>query len=173
MFTRDEALGRDTAGATLENHRYLRLIVEVERNEVIIRKTIAAGPMRDERYPLTEARAALAASGIEDHLDANGPAMPIKVAIAIETMAKHQKTGVLYDSKRPETKDQIAFPDKHFEPGWKPVAKGRIPDFPVTRSHPPASWPSAANSSICRTYRKTAGEESRRRSPVANRWMRP
>ena len=53
------------------------------------------------------------------------------------------------------------------EPIW------RIPDFPVTRSHPPASWPSAANSSICRTYRKTAGEESRRRSPVANRWMRP
>ena len=52
-------------------------------------------------------------------------------------------------------------------------ADGRIPDFPVTRSHPPASWPSAANSSICRTYRKTAGEESRRRSPVANRWMRP
>ena len=50
---------------------------------------------------------------------------------------------------------------------------GRIPDFPVTRSHPPASWPSAANSSIYRTYRKTAGEESRRRSPVANRWMRP
>ena len=50
---------------------------------------------------------------------------------------------------------------------------GRIPDFPVTRSHPPASWPSAVNSSICRTYRKTAGEESRRRSPVANRWMRP
>ena len=31
---------------------------------------------------------------------------------------------------------------------------GRIPDFPVTRSHPPASGPSAANSSICRTYRK-------------------
>ena len=55
----------------------------------------------------------------------------------------------------------------------KVVFHGRIPDFPVTRSHPPASWPSAANSSICRTYRKTAGEESRRRSPVANRWMRP
>ena len=54
-----------------------------------------------------------------------------------------------------------------------PIENGRIPDFPVTRSHPPASWPSAANSSICRTYRKTAGEESRRRSPVANRWMRP
>ena len=53
------------------------------------------------------------------------------------------------------------------------LQNGRIPDFPVTRSHPPASWPSAANSSICRTYRKTAGEESRRRSPVANRWMRP
>ena len=53
------------------------------------------------------------------------------------------------------------------------TAEGRIPDFPVTRSHPPASWPSAANSSICLTYRKTAGEESRRRSPVANRWMRP
>ena len=58
-------------------------------------------------------------------------------------------------------------------PPPKGYANGRIPDFPVTRSHPPASWPSAANSSICRTYRKTAGEESRRRSPVANRWMRP
>ena len=57
--------------------------------------------------------------------------------------------------------------------GLRFTAAGRIPDFPVTRSHPPASWPSAANSSICRTYRKTAGEESRRRSPVANRWMRP
>ena len=59
---------------------------------------------------------------------------------------------------------------------WKTEGRkryGRIPDVPVTRSHPPASWPSAANSSICRTYRKTAGEESRRRSPVANRWMRP
>ena len=57
--------------------------------------------------------------------------------------------------------------------GSPDVRSGRIPDVPVTRSHPPASWPSAANSSICRTYRKTAGEESRRRSPVANRWMRP
>ena len=60
-----------------------------------------------------------------------------------------------------------------FNHGAALVVTGRIPDFPVTRSHPPASWPSAANSSICRTYRKTAGEESRRRSPVANRWMRP
>ena len=58
-------------------------------------------------------------------------------------------------------------------PRDRKARSGRIPDFPVTRSHPPASWPSAANSSICRTYRKTAGEESRRRSPVANRWMRP
>ena len=46
---------------------------------------------------------------------------------------------------------------------------GRIPDFPVTRSHPLASWPSAANSSIGRTYRKTVGEESLQRSPVASR----
>ena len=65
---------------------------------------------------------------------------------------------------------RLAWHRKLFVNGMK---KGRIPDFPVTRSHPPASWPSAANSSICRTYRKTAGEESRRRSPVANRWMRP
>ena len=62
---------------------------------------------------------------------------------------------------------------REFEPSAEAIRNGRIPDFPVTRSHPPASWPSAANSSICRTYRKTAGEESRRRSPVANRWMRP
>ena len=38
----------------------------------------------------------------------------------------------------------------------------------------PASWPSAAlQFHLVQTYRKTAGEESRRRSPVANRWMRP
>ena len=49
------------------------------------------------------------------------------------------------------------------------VCHGRIPDFPVTRSHPLASWPSAANSSIGRTYRKTVGEESLQRSPVASR----
>ena len=67
-----------------------------------------------------------------------------------------------------------ALMNAHHEPGdGDGSAIGRIPDFPVTRSHPPASWPSAANSSICRTYRKTAGEESRRRSPAANRWMRP
>ena len=57
---------------------------------------------------------------------------------------------------------------------WMPdfeeqVLVGRIPDFPVTRSHPLASWPSAANSSIGRTYRKTVGEESLQRSPVASR----
>ena len=68
--------------------------------------------------------------------------------------------------------DHYGLRSSRIQPG-KPHEKGRIPDFPVTRSHPPASWPSAANSSICRTYRKTAGEESRRRSPVANRWMRP
>ena len=50
-----------------------------------------------------------------------------------------------------------------------PSVVGRIPDFPVTRSHPLASWPSAANSSIGRTYRKTVGEESLQRSPVASR----
>ena len=70
-------------------------------------------------------------------------------------------------------KGKIKITDAFFEPLPEEELKGRIPDFPVTRSHPPASWPSAANSSICRTYRKTAGEESRRRSPVANRWMRP
>ena len=64
-------------------------------------------------------------------------------------------------------------PETYTGPWTAAFPYGRIPDFPVTRSHPPASWPSAANSSICRTYRKTAGEESRRRSPVANRWMRP
>ena len=75
------------------------------------------------------------------------------------------RAAVIAESEgQPETRDT---------PEDAEIREGRIPDFPVTRSHPPASWPSAANSSICRTYRKTAGEESRRRSPVANRWMRP
>ena len=117
-----DTLGSDAADA-LENHRYRRLEVEVDRDEVVIRKTIASGALPDERYPLAEARAALSASGIEEHLDANGPVMPTKMAIAIETMAKHRQTGVLYDSNRPETTDQIAFPNKHFEPGWKPFTE--------------------------------------------------
>ena len=88
-------------------------------------------------------------------------------------LARHPADDVR-DHRRPHRER----PDSHRAPGpgrtrRRGVSDGRIPDFPVTRSHPPASWPSAANSSICRTYRKTAGEESRRRSPVANRWMRP
>ena len=31
---------------------------------------------------------------------------------------------------------------ERFRPCGKPRCHGRIPDFPVTRSHPPASWPS-------------------------------
>lgn len=71
-----DTLGSDAADA-LENHRYRRLEVEVDRDEVVIRKTIASGALPDERYPLAEARAALSASGIEEHLDANGSVMPI------------------------------------------------------------------------------------------------
>ena len=78
------------------------------------------------------------------------------------------------NSRGPSSHAAIARVHAGCQAGGDAVARaGRIPDFPVTRSHPPASWPSAANSSICRIYRKTAGEESRRRSPVANRWMRP
>ena len=78
-------------------------------------------------------------------------------------------------ARKPRMLVAVALANRTARIAWALMTKneGRIPDFPVTRSHPPASWPSAANSSICRTYRKTAGEESRRRSPVANRWMRP
>ena len=114
-----------------------------------------------------------------DYIKAEGQAKRMRarlMAIVVEG-----DRGRVYLAPTPEHEEtaRIANPD------WRPdgdvparltggtCVPGRIPDFPVTRSHPPASWPSAANSSICRTYRKTAGEESRRRSPVANRWMRP
>ena len=122
--TNRATLGSDAAQA-LEDHRYRRLEIRVDEREVVIRKTIASRPLRDEAYPLGEARRALAASGVEAHLDANGPVMPVEVAIAIDTMAKYRKTGMLYDSKEPQTRDRIAFPNKHFEPGWK--AFGQLP----------------------------------------------
>ena len=121
--TARDTLGSDAADA-LENHRYQRLEIRVDEHELIITKTIAAGALPAERYRLAEARAGLSSSGIEEHLDRNGPVMPIKVAIAIEMMAKHGRTGVLYDSDDPRSVDRIAFPNKHFEPGWKPF--GRI-----------------------------------------------
>ena len=103
------------------------------------------------------------ADGVLDH------ALPQHGAqLAVEIL---RRVGVLLcgaDVQHAPDADQDAAADRVLD-----ERDGRIPDFPVTRSHPPASWPSAANSSICRTYRKTAGEESRRRSPVANRWMRP
>ena len=92
------------------------------------------------------------------------------------TIARGRKNGELHDRWRAARSRLRGFCDPvhpFVHRGEGKAYTGRIPDFPVTRSHPPASWPSAANSSICRTYRKTAGEESRRRSPVANRWMRP
>ena len=49
--------------------------------------------------------------------------MPTRVAIAIRTMAKHRRTGVLYDSDDPKSVDRIAFPNKHFDPGWKPFGQ--------------------------------------------------
>lgn len=73
-------LGSDAANA-LEKHRYVRLEIKVERDNIVIR---------------------------------NGPTMPIKMAIAIETMAKYKRTGVLYDSQNRATRDQVAFPNKHW-----------------------------------------------------------
>ena len=117
-----ETLGSDAAQA-LEDHRYRRLEIRIDGREIAITKTIANGALPEERYRLSEARQALAASGIEEHLDANGPVMPVKVAIAIDTMAKYTRDGLLYDSDDPGTRDQVTFPNKHFEPGWKPFAK--------------------------------------------------
>ena len=97
-----------------------------------------------------------------------GKALPREQAAEPETADEQEAAATRADRQpAPEGPEGNQPRRKH------PTQSGRIPDFPVTRSHPPASWPSAANSSICRTYRKTAGEESRRRSPVANRWMRP
>jgi len=129
-------LGSDAARA-LANHRYVRLEIEVEKDVVVIRKTIGAGALPDERYPLKEARTALAASGVDEHLDTNGPTMPIKMAIAIETMTKYKRTGTLYDSNNPATKNQVAFPNKHFEPGWKPFATELGTRKPTTASGDP------------------------------------
>ena len=52
------------------------------------------------------------------------------------------------------------------------TGKGAFPIFPVTRSHPPASWPSAANSSICRTYRKSPVSRNGRTNRFTSRSCR-
>ena len=104
-------------------------------------------------------------------VDVLAPAIGMDVSELIERLGKD---GIVVDDPGMSIRQLAVRYGAETDDVLLSVLQGRIPDFPVTRSHPSASWrPSAANSSICRTYRKTAGEESRRRSPVANRWMRP
>ena len=97
-----------------------------------------------------------------------GPQPPVQERAAAE--GKNRFTRVFRNFIRAFC--QVSRCRSHWRPsstGGRDDPNGRIPDFPVTRSHPLASWPSAANSSIGRTYRKTVGEESLQRSPVASR----
>ena len=87
-------LGSNAAHA-LETHRYQRLQIEVDEREVVITKTTATGALKPGRHLATDVRNALRRSGIEEHLDANGPVMPVMVAIAIDTMMKHGRSGIL------------------------------------------------------------------------------
>ena len=113
-------LGTNAAKA-LETHRYQRLQIEVDEREVAFTKTVAGGPLKTERYPVDDARGALRSSGIEEHLEANGTLIPVKVAIAIDTMVKYGRSGILYDSDDRGTRERITFPEKHFDPKWKPL----------------------------------------------------
>ncbi len=122
-FETDLSLLGTNAAEALETHRYRRLQIEVDEHDMVITKTVAAGALEPERYPADQARSALRRSGIEEHLEANGPVLTIKVAIAIDTMRKHGRTGILYDSNDRGTHDQIAFPEKFFDPNWKPFGK--------------------------------------------------
>ena len=115
-------LGSNAAEA-LETHRYQRLQIEVDERDMVITKTVDGGPLEPERYPANDVRNALRTSGMEEHLEANGPVMPVMIAIAIDTMIKYGRSGILYDSNDRETHDQVAFPDKHFDPDWKPLAQ--------------------------------------------------
>ena len=143
-------LGSNAAEA-LETHRYQRLRIEVDERDMTITKTVAAGPLEPERYPADQARSALSRSGLEEHLDANGPVMPVMVAIAIDTMVKHERSGVLYDSEDRGTRDRIAFLDKHFDPNWKPLGQmladqreARDATRKAMADHPDAATPYAA-----------------------------
>ena len=117
-------LGSDAA-EVLETHRYTRLQIEVGEGDIVITKTVATGALRPERYPADEARSALRRSGVEEHLEANGPVLSVKVAIAIDTMRRHGRSGMLYDSSDQGSHDQVAFPEKHFDPNWKPFGEVR------------------------------------------------
>ena len=140
---------------------------DIELEATLVAKYAAVEPVLDERSRRRWAAAESRAIGY-----GGDAVVSSATGLARETIRKGRRE----ISRDEAPTDRIRRPGggrpriQQDQPG---IQAGRIPDFPVTRSHPPASWPSAANSSICRTYRKTAGEESRRRSPVANRWMRP
>ena len=85
------------------------------------RKRWREDPLKTERYPVDDARGALRSSGIEEHLEANETLIPVKVAIAIDTMVKYGRSGILYDSDDRGTRERITFPEKHFDPKWKPL----------------------------------------------------
>ena len=173
-------LGHDAARA-VEDNRYRHVRITLEPEAIVIERQTRYGEQKPERYDPRAVETALSESGMGAYLTSNHGVTERTAARGIETLFREGKHGVVFDSSHDRPGQELrkaagrATKSSRGQRGDKSRAgrKGRIPDFPVTRSHPPASWPSAANSSICRTYRKTAGEESRRRSPVANRWMRP
>ncbi|MCY4661717.1 MAG: hypothetical protein OXF93_18205 [Acidobacteria bacterium] len=111
-----EKLGTGAAEA-MEDHRYRSLRIEVAATELKIVKSIGRGTLPPEVYALNAAHRALVASGLEAHFDNNGPFLGSRLQRAVGVMAKHGRTGVLYDSADRRTTDYVLRPEQHFSPG--------------------------------------------------------
>ena len=122
--------GRESDGpATVDDQHGVATYRAVHRRQ---HDTGGAVGTPDEHGHRRHLARALRRSGVEEHLEANGPVLSVKVAIAIDTMRRHGRSGMLYDSSDQGSHDQVAFPEKHFDPNWnrsgkcgRSAAKGR------------------------------------------------
>ena len=91
------------ASRALGGHRYRRVEVQLDGGRLTIRKTIAAGPLIEERYAAADADALLR-SGLAAHLSHNGPITALQLLAAIRRATSGR---TVYDSADAESARQV------------------------------------------------------------------
>lgn len=89
----------DRAVDAIRNHRYRRLRVDVDGDEIHITKTIQSGPLPPETYSRNDPAGAIIESGLAAHLNENGPVPPAQMKNAIELSNYRNVTMTIFDSR--------------------------------------------------------------------------
>lgn len=126
--TDGDTLGPDAAAA-FRDHRYTRLQIDIDADQLTIRKITTARDLDPERYDLANPGRAIMESGIGTHLNNDGPVSAPLVVGAIRTaIAAGARTQTILDTSSPASIAAIYRLDNLQPPAPNPEA-------PDTRGH--------------------------------------